>query len=286
MPEAAGEAAFVAEGFARPALGIAVGLAIVLAGTISAAAVLRGGAGYLLALADLPMWSVILGAGLILTAVGHPWRRRKPCGRGRFHPDRGHRPGAGDLGGVRGGARGRARPCGIGRTLLARDRLRGDAGVFRLHRLRGHRQHGRRGAPNAHDAGGDPAVAGDHHGAVCPDGRGGGARGAAAGAGRQRPAPWRWSGRRAAAWGRPCCRPLPWPRLGTGCWRRSSWPRACCSGWAGARRAGAVPAGASPVSHAGARHVLVGGAVIVVWRCRSRRWPRRPRRSCWSSSCW
>ncbi|MCB2133598.1 MAG: amino acid permease, partial [Rhodobacteraceae bacterium] len=47
MPEAAGEVAFIERGFASTALGLVAGLAIVLAGTISGAAVLRGGAGYL-----------------------------------------------------------------------------------------------------------------------------------------------------------------------------------------------------------------------------------------------
>ena len=71
LPEAAGEAAFVAQGLKAQGLGVLVGLAIVVAGTVSAAAVLRGGAGYLIAVVDLPFdWAVIgLGAALTLIAV-------------------------------------------------------------------------------------------------------------------------------------------------------------------------------------------------------------------------
>ncbi|MFC6688227.1 APC family permease [Jhaorihella thermophila] len=47
LPEAAGEAAYVAQGLRSPALALLVGLGIVASGTISAGAVLRGGAGYL-----------------------------------------------------------------------------------------------------------------------------------------------------------------------------------------------------------------------------------------------
>ncbi len=71
IPEAAGEAAYVAKGFAAPWLAVLVGLAIVLAGTVSAAAVLRGGAGYLTAVTDLPFdpTVVALGAFLIVVAL-------------------------------------------------------------------------------------------------------------------------------------------------------------------------------------------------------------------------
>jgi amino acid transporter len=69
IPEAAGEAAYVARGLHRPALGVIVGLGIVLAGSISAAAVLRGGAGYLLGIVDLPFAASVLGLGAVLTAV-------------------------------------------------------------------------------------------------------------------------------------------------------------------------------------------------------------------------
>lgn len=69
IPEAAGEAAYVEKGLNSHALSVLVGLGIVLAGTVSAAAVLRGGAGYLLSVVDLPFLGVVIALGLALTAV-------------------------------------------------------------------------------------------------------------------------------------------------------------------------------------------------------------------------
>jgi amino acid transporter len=71
LPEAAGEAIFVAKGLNLPWLGTAVGLAIVAAGAISAAAVLRGGVGYLGAVTGLPFTPsvVVLGLGLMAVAI-------------------------------------------------------------------------------------------------------------------------------------------------------------------------------------------------------------------------
>ena len=69
MPVAAGEAEFVEKGFNSRALAIIVGLFIIAAGIISAAAVLRGGVGYLLTLVDVPSAWAIVGAGLFLTGV-------------------------------------------------------------------------------------------------------------------------------------------------------------------------------------------------------------------------
>src|SRR6056297_2068526 len=71
LPEAAGEAIFVAKGLNLPWLGTAVGLAIIAAGAISAAAVLRGGVGYLGAVTGLPFTPsvVILGLGLMAVAI-------------------------------------------------------------------------------------------------------------------------------------------------------------------------------------------------------------------------
>ncbi|MCB2122470.1 MAG: amino acid permease [Rhodobacteraceae bacterium] len=69
MPEAAGEVAFIERGFASTALGLVAGLAIVLAGTISGAAVLRGGAGYLGALVPVPEPWLIVALGLVLVIV-------------------------------------------------------------------------------------------------------------------------------------------------------------------------------------------------------------------------
>ncbi len=69
IPEASGEAAFVEKGLGLHWLGVAIGVAIVLAGTISAAAVLRGGVGYLTAIVDVPTEYAIIGIGVALTLV-------------------------------------------------------------------------------------------------------------------------------------------------------------------------------------------------------------------------
>jgi amino acid transporter len=69
IPEAAGEAAYVAKGFNIPLVALIVGLAIVMAGTVSAAAVLRGGVGYLTSVLDVPsLWAIIV-VGALLTIV-------------------------------------------------------------------------------------------------------------------------------------------------------------------------------------------------------------------------
>lgn len=69
MPQAAGEAAFVEAGFQQRWLGILVGMTIVVAGTISGAAVLRGGVGYLSAVVDVDTALLIIGMGAFLTIV-------------------------------------------------------------------------------------------------------------------------------------------------------------------------------------------------------------------------
>lgn len=69
LPEAAGEAAFVEAGFGKGTIAVPVGLAIVVAGIISGAAVLRGGVGYLGALVDVPEPWLIIGLGLLLILV-------------------------------------------------------------------------------------------------------------------------------------------------------------------------------------------------------------------------
>ncbi|MFP4274008.1 MAG: APC family permease [Paracoccaceae bacterium] len=68
-PEAAGEAAFVEKGLNSHALALLVGLAIVVAGMISAGAVLRGGTGYLAAVLDVPAVAAAIVLGLALTLV-------------------------------------------------------------------------------------------------------------------------------------------------------------------------------------------------------------------------
>ena len=69
LPEAAGEAVFVAKGLKLPLLSILVGCLIVTAGVISAAAVLRGGAGYLAFFTGLPPDTTAAVMGLILVGV-------------------------------------------------------------------------------------------------------------------------------------------------------------------------------------------------------------------------
>jgi amino acid transporter len=69
IPEASGEAAYVEKGLNSHFLAVLIGLAIVLAGTVSAAAVLRGGVGYLTALVDIPSAWAIIGIGIALTLV-------------------------------------------------------------------------------------------------------------------------------------------------------------------------------------------------------------------------
>lgn len=69
LPEAAGEAAYVGQGFSSQSLAVIVGLAIVLAGTNSAGAVLRGGAGYLSAATGIDPQIAILAMGLALVLV-------------------------------------------------------------------------------------------------------------------------------------------------------------------------------------------------------------------------
>lgn len=71
LPEAAGEAAYVGQGFSSQHFAVLVGLAVVLAGTISAGAVLRGGAGYFAAATGLSaqMAILVMGLGLMLVAV-------------------------------------------------------------------------------------------------------------------------------------------------------------------------------------------------------------------------
>ena len=69
LPEAAGEAVYVGKGLSSDAMALVVGLAVVTAGTISAGAVLRGGAGYLTAATGFDGTYAILAMGVLLTAV-------------------------------------------------------------------------------------------------------------------------------------------------------------------------------------------------------------------------
>ncbi|CUH66486.1 putative amino acid permease YhdG [Thalassovita gelatinovora] len=69
IPEAAGDSAYIEKGLGLHWLAVVVGLINVGVGTVAAAAVLRGGVGYLLALVDIPfVWGVV-GLGVLLTIV-------------------------------------------------------------------------------------------------------------------------------------------------------------------------------------------------------------------------
>ncbi len=69
IPESAGEAAYVRVAWGSQALSTGIGLAITIVGVTSAAAVLRGGVGYITSLVDLgaPVLTVLLA--VVLTAV-------------------------------------------------------------------------------------------------------------------------------------------------------------------------------------------------------------------------
>lgn len=71
MPKSAGEAVYLLRAFEKPALAQAVGLLTVFTGTIAAAVVLQGGAGYLHTLipVDINMLKVGMGVLLVATAV-------------------------------------------------------------------------------------------------------------------------------------------------------------------------------------------------------------------------
>lgn len=69
IPEAAGEAAYVEAGFSARWFGVIVGLGVTFGGTLSAAAVLRGGAGYLTGFVDIPLEYAVMGLGVMLTLV-------------------------------------------------------------------------------------------------------------------------------------------------------------------------------------------------------------------------
>jgi amino acid transporter len=69
IPESAGEAAFVEEAFGSALVSLLVGLAVVSVGVISAAAIVKGSAGYLLDLVALPRTAVELGLVVLLAGL-------------------------------------------------------------------------------------------------------------------------------------------------------------------------------------------------------------------------
>lgn len=69
IPEAAGDSSYVEVGLGLHWLALVVGAINVVAGTVAAAAVLRGGVGYLVSIADIPFDWAVIGLGLALTGV-------------------------------------------------------------------------------------------------------------------------------------------------------------------------------------------------------------------------
>lgn len=69
IPEAAGDSSYIEMGLRQHWLAVLVGWINIIAGTVAAAAVLRGGVGYLTAIVDVPfVWGVI-GFGAAMTVI-------------------------------------------------------------------------------------------------------------------------------------------------------------------------------------------------------------------------
>ena len=68
-PKSAGEAAYAWAAFKSKWVSALVGLSVVLIGTVSAATMVRGFAGYFIAVVPLPEISVVLGVILLITAL-------------------------------------------------------------------------------------------------------------------------------------------------------------------------------------------------------------------------
>jgi APA family basic amino acid/polyamine antiporter len=69
FPQAAGAALYVQHGFGLPQLGLLVGILVIAAGTVSAAALLNGFVGYLQEFVALPSVVIILVASILLCAI-------------------------------------------------------------------------------------------------------------------------------------------------------------------------------------------------------------------------
>lgn len=69
IPESAGEAAYAQEAFGSRMIASLVGLAVMAVGTISAAAILKGGVGYVLGLVDLPRLPTEFAILAVLTGI-------------------------------------------------------------------------------------------------------------------------------------------------------------------------------------------------------------------------
>ena len=69
IPESAGEAAYVREAFGIGWLGDLVGFGVAAVGVISAAAILKGGVGYLSVFIDVPRYALEIGLGVALGMI-------------------------------------------------------------------------------------------------------------------------------------------------------------------------------------------------------------------------
>jgi basic amino acid/polyamine antiporter, APA family len=69
IPEAAGDSSYVEVGLRRHWLAVAVGAVNVIAGVVAAAAVLRGGVGYLTSIVDVPFALGVFGLGAAMTLI-------------------------------------------------------------------------------------------------------------------------------------------------------------------------------------------------------------------------
>lgn len=69
IPEAAGDSSYVEVGLKRHGLAVLVGAINIIAGTVAAAAVLRGGVGYLTSIVPVPFGVAVVGLGLLLTFI-------------------------------------------------------------------------------------------------------------------------------------------------------------------------------------------------------------------------
>lgn len=69
IPEAAGDSAYIEVGLKAHWLAVLVGMINIIAGTVAAAAVLRGGVGYLTSFLDIPFAWGVVGLGLALIGV-------------------------------------------------------------------------------------------------------------------------------------------------------------------------------------------------------------------------
>ncbi|MBD3678586.1 MAG: amino acid permease [Rhodobacteraceae bacterium] len=69
IPEAAGDSSYVEVGLRQHWLAVGVGWINIIAGTVAAAAVLRGGVGYLEAILPIPFPLAVIGLGLLLTGI-------------------------------------------------------------------------------------------------------------------------------------------------------------------------------------------------------------------------